>query len=109
MEEEENEDNYKMKKDSDVSKTASSAKKGVIIQSSDDDHKFDLLNTIFAGHLKKTISENVDVAKAVKSNYTDVHITVPFLSKKLAKVTRLWCMVTSGRPICLKHSLLGYI
>ncbi len=74
VEEEENEDNYEMKKDSNVSKTASSAKKGAIIQSSDTDHKFNLMNTIFAGNLKKTISENV--AKAVKSNSMDVY-TLP--------------------------------
>ncbi len=72
VEEEENGDNNKMKRDSNVTKTASSAIKGVIIQSSDDDHKFNLLNTIFAGNLKKTISENV--AKAVKSNSMNIHI-----------------------------------
>jgi hypothetical protein len=97
-EEEENEEaNFKMKKDSHVSKTASSAKKGAIIQSSDDDHKFNLLNTIFAGNLRKTISENV--AKAVNYNSMDVHITGPFLNKITGKVTGLWCMVTLGRLI----------
>jgi hypothetical protein len=98
VEEEEKENKYEIKKDSKVSKTASSAKKGAIIQSSDHDHKSDLLNTIFAGNLKKTISENV--AKAVKPNSMDVHITGPFSNKKLAKVTGLRCMVALGRHIC---------
>jgi hypothetical protein len=80
---EENKDNYKMKKDSNGSKTASSAKKGAIIQSSDDDHKFNLLNTVFAGNLKKTISKNV--AKALKSTFMDLHIMGPFLNKKTGK------------------------
>jgi hypothetical protein len=39
-----------------------------------------LYNTIFAGNLKKTISENV--AKAIKSNSMDIHITGPFSNKK---------------------------
>jgi hypothetical protein len=80
--EEENEDNYKLKQVSNVSKTTLSAKKGAIIQSSDDDHKFNLFGTIFAGNLKKTISENV--AKAFKSNSMNIHITGPFSNKKLA-------------------------
>jgi hypothetical protein len=83
VEEEEDQNNYKMKKDSHVSKTASSAKKGAIIQSSDDAHKSDLLNTTVAGNLKKTISENV--AKAVKPNSMDVHITGPISNKKWQK------------------------
>jgi hypothetical protein len=89
VEEEENENNYKMKKHSNVYKTLSSAKKGAIIQSLDDDHKFNLLNTIFAGNLNKAISENV--AKAVKSNSMDIHITGPFLNKKTGKSH--WVMV----------------
>jgi hypothetical protein len=43
VEEEEDKDNYKMKKDSNVSKTTSSTKKVPIIQSLNDDHKFDLV------------------------------------------------------------------
>jgi hypothetical protein len=78
VEEEENKNNYKMKKNSNVSKTASSAKKGAIIQSSDDDHNL-TYSTIFAGNLKKTISENV--AKAVQYNSMDVHITGLFSNK----------------------------
>jgi hypothetical protein len=78
-----------MKKDSNVSKTASTAKKGMIIQSSDVDHKSDLLNTIFAGNLKKTIYENV--AKAVKSNSMDVYITGPCSNKKTGK--RHWVVM----------------
>ncbi len=79
VEEEENKNNIKMKMDSNVSKTASSAKKGAIIQSSDDDQKSDLLNTIFAGNPKKTISENL--TKAGKSNSMDEHITGLFSNK----------------------------
>jgi hypothetical protein len=62
------------------------------------------LNTIFAGNLKKTISENV--AKAVQSNSMDVHIIGPFSNKKTGKSH--WVMVYGdfGQAYMLKAQFI---
>jgi hypothetical protein len=63
------------------------------------------LNTIFAGNLKKTISENV--LKTVKSNSMNVHITGPFLNKKSGKSH--WVVVCGdfGQAYMLKAQFIG--
>ncbi len=63
------------------------------------------MNTIFAGNLKKTISENV--AKAVTFNSMDVHITGPFSNKKTGKSH--WVVVYGdfGQAYMLKAQFIG--
>jgi hypothetical protein len=63
------------------------------------------LNTILEGNFKKTVSENV--AKAVKSNSMDVHITGPFLNKKTGKSH--WVVVYGdfGKAYMLKAQFIG--